>query len=338
MTIQAIAAMTKPMIADGVPMIHTLEPTLANLHGHFSRDLPPILTIASGDTVRYKTLDAGWCEFDQPDPFVQPIKLTGRNRQCDPGHALIGPITIAGAKKGMTLELHFKTIRTGAWGWSSGGGWKSDVNTRLNLDDGTEWTLRWALDSAKDIAVNQRGQRIALKPFMGNFGMPPNEDGSHSTFSPRFCGGNMDCKELTEGSRVFLPVSVDGALFSIGDGHAIQGDGEVTGPALECPMELVEVEFHLHPSMQIRFPRAWTSTGWITLGFHEDLDEAAVIALDSMLDLMNEKYQLERKEALALSSLLVDLRVTQIVNGVKGVHAVLPHHVIPGILSQTAPR
>ncbi|MBI2333245.1 MAG: acetamidase/formamidase family protein [Chloroflexi bacterium] len=319
-------------------MIHVLQSTLANLHGHYSRDLPPILTIASGDTVHYKTLDAGWCEFDQSDPFAQPIKLAGRDRQRDPGHALVGPVQIEGAKKGMTLEIHFKTIRTGAWGWSSGGGWKSEINTRLKLDNGPEWTLRWALDSATGIATNQRGQQIAMKPFMGNFGMPPDEDGSHSTFPPRFCGGNMDCKELTEGSRVFLPISVDGALFSIGDGHAIQGDGEVTGPALECPMELVEVEFRLHPDMKLSFPCAWTSTGWLALGFHEDLDEAAMIALDSMLDLMNEKYQLERKEALALSSLLVDLRVTQIVNGVKGVHAVLPHHAIPGILNRNITR
>jgi len=142
----------------------------------------------------------------------------------------------------------------------------------------------------------------------------------------------MDCKELTEGSRVFLPVTVDGGLFSIGDGHAAQGDGEVGCVALECPMELVEVEFHLHPEMRIKFPRAFTSTDWITLGFHEGLDEAAMIALDSMLDLMVEKCNLERKEALAISSLLVNLRVTQIVNGVKGVHVMLPHHVIPGLL------
>ena len=159
--------------------------------------------------------------------------------------------------------------------------------------------------------------------------MPPDEEGSQSTFPPRFCGGNMDCKELTEGSRVFLPVTVDGGLFSIGDGHAAQGDGEVGCVALECPMELVEVEFQLHPNMQIDFPRAHTSTDWITLGFHETLDEAAMIALDSMLDLIVEKCNLERKETLALSSLLVNLHVTQIVNGVKGVHAMLPHHVIP---------
>lgn len=313
-------------------MIHSLEPTMANLHGHYSRDLKPILTIASGDTIRYKTLDSGWSEMGQPNPYEKPIKVKGRDRERDPGHALLGPIAIEGAKKGMALEVRFKTIRPGPWGWSAAGGWKNDINTRLKLDDEPECILRWALDSAKGIATNQHGQRVAMKPFIGNFGMPPDEEGSQSTFPPRSCGGNLDCKELTEGSHVFLPVAVDGGLFSLGDGHAVQADGEVGYVALECPMELVEVEFHLHPDLQLHFPRATTSTDWITFGFHEDLDEAALIALDSMLDLMVEKCNLERKEALALSGLLVNLHITQIVNGVKGVHAMLPHHVIPDIV------
>jgi len=313
-------------------MIHFLEPTLSNLHGRYARNLKPILTISSGDTICYKTLDAGWGELHQPNPFGKPIKLAGRDRERDPGHALVGPIEIKGAKRGMTLEVHFKKIRTGTWGWSAGGGWKNDINTHLKLDNGPEWVLRWALDTANSIATNQHGQRIAIRPFMGNFGMPSDEEGPQSTFPPRFCGGNMDCKEFTEGCKVFLPIAVDGGLFSIGDGHAVQADGEVGTVALECPMELVEVEFHLHSGMHLSFPHAVTETAWISLGFHEDLDEATMIALDSMLDLMVEKCNLERKEALALSSLLVNLRITQIVNVVKGVHAMLPHHVVPSIL------
>ncbi len=315
-------------------MIHSLEPTLSNLHGHYSRDLKPILTISSGDTICYKTLDAGWGEIHQPNPFAKSIKLAGRDRERDPGHALIGPVEIKGAKRGMTLEVRFKKIRTGTWGWSAGGGWKSDINTRLKLDDAPEWILRWVIDTANSIATNQYGQRVAINPFMGNFGMPSDEEGSQSTFPPRFCGGNMDCKEFSEGCQVFLPVAVDGGLFSIGDGHAVQGNGEVGTVALECPMELVEVEFHLHPEMRISFPRAFTTTDWITLGFHDDLDEAAMIALDSMLNLMTEEWNLERKEALSLSSLLVNFHVTQVVNGVKGIHAMLPHHVISGILRE----
>ena len=114
----------------------------------------------------------------------------------------------------------------------------------------------------------------------------------------------------------------------MGDGHAVQGDGEVSGVAIECPMERVDLTFRLRTDMRLTTPRAKTSTGWITLGFHENLHEASLIALEAMLDLMGERYQLPRSQALALASLIVDLHVTQIANGVLGVHAVLPHEAM----------
>jgi len=163
---------------------------------------------------------------------------------------------------------------------------------------------------------------------MGVMGMPPDEPGLLATFPPRFCGGNIDCNELVAGSTLYLSIAIPGALFSTGDGHALQGDGEVSGVAIECPMERVELTFYLRDDIQLTTPRANTPVGWITLGFHEDLHEATLIALNAMLDLMGEQYQLSRPRALALASLLVDLRVTQIVNSVLGVHAVLPHGVI----------
>jgi acetamidase/formamidase len=312
--------------------LYTIEPTKETLHGHYSRELPPVLTIASGDRVRYRTLDAGWSVFDNPQPFEKPPKFAERNRERDPGHALCGPIAVHGAKAGMTLEVRFKTIRTGTWGWSTGGGFPSEWNTRLNLAEEPEWLLRWALDPVRQMARNQFGQTVRIRPFMGNLGMPPDEPGHHSTFPPRFCGGNIDCRELVEGSSLYLPVAVNGGLFSMGDGHALQGDGEVAGPALECPMAQVEVEFQLHPDLQLAYPRAKTPIGWITFGFDESLNEASLIALGGMLDLMTEQYDFERKEALAFSTLVVDLRVTQIVNGVRGVHAILPQDVMEGIL------
>jgi acetamidase/formamidase len=191
--------------------------------------------------------------------------------------------------------------------------------------------MRWAIDPDRNTATNQFGQTVRTRPFMGSLGMPPAESGRHSTTPPRFCGGNVDCKELTAGSHVFFPIAVDGGLFSIGDGHAVQGDGEVAGPALECPMELVEVAFHLHPNLHITYPRAHTPAGLVTFGFHENLDDATLIALDGMLTWIEELLGVDRKEALALASLLVDLHITQIVNGVRGVHAILPHEVLDGI-------
>ena len=138
----------------------------------------------------------------------------------------------------------------------------------------------------------------------------------------------MDCKELVAGSTLYLPIPVPGALFSVGDGHALQGDGEVCGTAIECPMERVDLTFRLREDLRLTTPRANTAAGWITLGFHEDLDEAIMIALSAMLDVMCEQYGLQRPDALALASLVVDMRITQLVNGVRGVHAVLPHGAI----------
>ncbi|ALS28777.1 acetamidase/formamidase [Paenibacillus sp. 32O-W] len=155
--------------------------------------------------------------------------------------------------------------------------------------------------------------------------MPPQDTGIYSTWPPRFCGGNIDCKELVKGSALYLPIPVHGGYLSIGDGHALQGDGEVSCQAIECPMEMVDVTIHLHKNMRLTNPRANTPSGWLTFGFHEDLNEATIQALDGVLELIGEKYGLNRVEAMAIGSSVIDLRITQIVNGVKGVHACLPH-------------
>lgn len=302
---------------------YRIEPDESTLHGYFSCDLPPVLTIDPGDTVIYRTLDAAWGLIDQPDPFIAPQKFQRRNLPRDRGHALCGPIAIRGAKAGMTLGITIKRIRPGRWGWSSGGGFPSPLNVRLGLADGPEYVLRWALDTDQMLARSQFGHTISMRPFMGIMGMPPNEPGVHSTFPPRFCGGNLDCKDLVAGSQLFLPIPVEGGLFSLGDGHAVQGDGEVAGPALECPMEHVEVVLNLHDEMQVAMPRARTPSGWLTFGVHTDLDEALVLALEGVIELMQRLHGFTRKEALVMASLAVDFRVTQAVNGTKGIHAVL---------------
>jgi acetamidase/formamidase len=169
---------------------------------------------------------------------------------------------------------------------------------------------------------------VKLNPFMGVMGMPPDLPGIHPTSPPRFCGGNIDCKELLAGTSLHLPVSVPGALFSIGDGHAAQGDGEISGMAIECPMDRVEFRLILHPKLSLAAPRARLPNAWLTFGFDEDLDEATVMAVNGMLDLLMDRVSCSRKEALGLASVAVDLRITQIVNGVRGVHAVLADDAI----------
>jgi acetamidase/formamidase len=309
--------------------LYTVVPERRTLHGHFSCDLPPILTIEPGDTVRFRTLDSGW----NLEPRRSTVHAEGpaRFEPLDPvrdrGHALCGPIAVRGAEPGMTLVVTIGEVRPGAWGHTAIGGWPHPINDRFGLtDEGTY--LLWTLDADTMTGHNQYGRSIGLRPFMGVMGMPPAEPGIHSTIPPRITGGNIDCKELIGGSTLYLPIVVAGGLFSVGDGHAAQGDGEVCVTAIECPIERVDITFELNTELHLTTPRANTPAGWLTFGFHADLNEATMIALAAMLDLMSEHYGMSRPEALGMASLVVDLRITQIVNEVRGVHALLPHGAI----------
>ncbi|MGM8216359.1 acetamidase/formamidase family protein [Bacillaceae bacterium W0354] len=310
--------------------IHHLKPSYETLHGYFSKDLEPALKINNGDTVVFQTLDSAWgiekrSNLGQPRKRFLDVNPTRLAKQF--GHALTGPIYIEEAEPNQTLEIVINEIVPGSWGWTSAGGFPSYWNKKLGMDKEKEVVLDFDIDVNQMVATSQFGNfnySIKLNPFMGIMGMPPNEDGKHSTFVPRDTGGNIDCKELQSGSRLYLPIPVKGGLFSVGDGHATQGDGEVAGPALECPMEKVSLTFNVLSEMNIKRPRAKTSTGWITMGFHENLDEAMWQALADMIDLICELYHVSRAEAHAYASLVVDLRITQIVNFSKGVHAVLP--------------
>lgn len=307
---------------------HIIEPERRTLHGHFSRELPPVLTIDPGDTVRFRTLDAGW-GLEPPSAPDQPRRrFAPRDPELDDGHALCGPIAIRSAQPGMTLEVQIDLVQPGTWGTTYAGGWPSELNKRLGVVGAPTPPMLWQLDADAQTGRNQHGHTVALRPFMGVMGMPPDQQGVHSTTPPRVCGGNIDCKELVAGSTLLLPIAVPGALFSVGDGHALQGDGEVCGQAIECPMEQVKLTFRLRDDLTLTTPRANTPAGWITFGFHKDLNEATLIALEAMLELLGHQYALPRRDALALASLVVDLRITQIVNEVCGVHALLPHGAI----------
>ena len=308
---------------------YNIEPTRETLHGTFSREYAPILTVDSGDTVNFRTLDSGWNVAPPEVVGEQRRKFEQYDAKRDTGHALCGPIAIRGAQPGMTLEVHINEVRPDTWGWTVGGGWPSPINTRLDMAQEHGAVLNWTLDADTMTGRDQYGHVLKLRPFMGVMGLPLDDAGLHSTIPPRFCGGNMDCKELVAGSTLYLPIAVPDALFSTGDGHALQGDGEVSGVALECPIERVSLTFHLHEDIRINTPRANTPAGWVTLGFHSDLHEASLLALEAMLAVMQEQYNMPKPQALALASLVVDMRVTQIVNGdTFGVHAVLPHGVL----------
>ena len=307
---------------------HHIEPERRTLHGHWSRDLSPVLTIDPGDTVEFRTLDARWgidvpTEPGRPDKQFEP-----RDPELDSGHALCGPVAVRGAKPGTVLAVKVDELRTGTWGWNtSDSSWLEEAGNPLGQINRDLFFL-WTLDPDNMAGRNQFGHSVRLSPFMGVMGMPADEPGVHSTRPPRANGGNIDCKELGVGSTLYLPVAVDGGLFSTGDGHAVQGDGEVSGTAIECPMERCVLTFDVRDDWSLTTPRAHTPTGWLTFGFDADLNKATYIALSAMLDLMIEQYGVSRDQALALASVAVDMRVTQIVNATQGVHAFLPHDAL----------
>ncbi|MBT2692091.1 acetamidase/formamidase family protein [Bacillus sp. ISL-55] len=310
-------------------MIHKIQLKSENLHGSFSNEYKPVLKVDSGDSVRMQTPDIEWGYSESKGNERQ--FFTSAVKEETPLHPMIGPIEVNGAKAGMVLEVKLNDVVPGWYGTNWAGGKKSWQNDAVGLTGSERIRLDWELDSDTMTARTEVGSRslnVALNPFIGLMGVAPAELGVHHTSPPRYCGGNIDCKELKRGSTLYLPISVDGALFSIGDGHAAQGDGEVSGTAIECPMDLVDITLTVREDLQLKMPRANTPAGWLTFGFNEDLNLAAGQALDEMVSLLRELHGMERAEALALASMTVDLRVTQVVNGVKGVHAVLPHGAI----------
>jgi acetamidase/formamidase len=267
------------------------------LHGHFSRELEPVLTVAPGDSVRIAVPNAGW-------DVSRDEKVAARNPERDTGHALAGPIEVRGADAGQTLAIRIDEVAPGPWGVTFGG---------------PAHRIDWELDGETGRGA---GHVVRLAPFLGVLGMPPPESGVHSTIPPRPWGGNIDCRELVAGATLFLPIPVDGALFSAGDGHAAQGDGEVSGTAIETPVE-AQLTLDLRDDLELQWPLARIEGAWLTFGFDEHLGVAARIAVDGMLDMLEREHGLSREDALAFASIVVDLRVTQVVNGALGVHAVL---------------
>jgi acetamidase/formamidase len=307
---------------------HEIPLERRTLHGHFSRDLAPVLTIDPGDTIAFAAPDAGWGVGPPSDDRGTRKRFEPRDPELDGGHPLVGPIAVRGARAGQTLVIRVEEVTVGSWGITDAGGWSTPLNERLGVASGETRTIVWELDPSAGIARDRAGREVRLRPFLGVLGMPPAEPGVHSTIPPRACGGNIDCKELVAGTTLYLPIPVDGGLFSAGDGHAAQGDGEVSQLAIEAPIDRARLTLDVRDDLSLSTPVAWTPNAWVTLGFDEDLDEAVAIAVDAMLELMAREHELERREALALASVVVDLRVTQVVNRMKGVHAVLPHDAI----------
>ena len=301
--------------------------------GHWDGSISPALTIKSGDTVTIDTLSGE--PNDLPPPTAGYEILPEHKRVLSaahggPGpHLLTGPISIEGARPGDVLEVRIKEIKLRQdWGWNL----QAPLKGTLPEDFTELRRIIVPLDRDKNSVKLPWGQELALNPFFGNFGVaPPIGWGRLSSKEPRPFGGNIDNKELVAGATVYFPVFVEGALFSAGDGHALQGDGEVCLTAIETALSGT-LEFIVRRDLSLAVPRAETKDAWITMGFDEDLDDAAKQALREMIRLITELTGLSAQDAYTLCSIAADLRVTQMVNLVKGVHCVilkdkLPDHI-----------
>ena len=309
---------------------HLLPSRPETIHwGFFDGGIEPVLTIDSGDRVVVESV-SGNAEWMPPQaggfevlPELRDIHQ--RVKRGTGNHILTGPIFVRGAAVGDVLEVRILDIELRQnWGYNL---FRAYGGT-LPEDFPYYRIIHVALDRNSNMAILPSGLKVPMRPFFGQLAVaPPKSFGRQNSKEPREFGGNLDCKELTAGSTIYLPVWNEGALFSTGDGHAAQGDGEVNGTAIETALKGT-FEFRVRKDLGWRLPRAETATHLITFGLDPDLDHAARQALRDMIDWITALTGVSREEAYSLSSFAVDLHVTQTVNNVKGVHAMIDRSIV----------
>jgi acetamidase/formamidase len=304
---------------------HRLDAAPDTVHwGYFDAARKPLLTIDDDETVTISTVSGVPAQMPPKDsPFKMPqalIDIHATQTQRLPGHICTGPVAVRGAKAGMTLKVQIQSIELNYdWGYNM----IRPMTGALPDDFDAPRVIHIPLDRARMVGRLPWGLDIPLRPFFGVMAVaPPAGWGMVSTIQPRKNGGNMDNKELVAGTTLYLPIHIDGAMFSVGDGHGAQGDGEVNVNAIETGL-VGTFRLSVHDDMPLEWPMAETPTHVMTMAFHPDLDEAAVIALRSMIALIGQRCGLSREDAYTLCSLAADLRVTQIVNQYKGIHIML---------------
>ncbi len=303
---------------------HRLAPDVGTVHwGWFDATLEPVLTIESGDRVTVQTVSGGMANLPGPGFHVPPElhRIHARVERRMPGHILTGPIAVRGAKPGDVLEIRILDVQLRQdWGYT----YVRPLAGALPNDFTAFEQMIVRLDKDRNVGILPWGTELPLRPFFGVMGVaPPPAWGMVSTIQPRAHGGNLDNKELIPGSTLYLPVHVEGGRLSLGDGHGVQGDGEVCTTAIETALEGT-FEVVLRKDLDIRYPQAETPTHVITMGMDPDLDDAAQAALRRMIDYVVAHSKLSRQQAFMLMSLAADVRVTQLVNEHKGIHVMLP--------------
>jgi len=307
---------------------HTLKPTPKTVAwGYYEAATAPVLRIKSGDTVEVHTLitstpprlEGAGVPPDQIEQALRDIFKEVTNKGPG-GHILTGPIYIEGAEPGDVLEVQIKSIKLAipyAYNaFSPGRGFLPEDFPYAKMKI-------IPLDEKRMVAHFSENVEIPLRPFFGSMGVaPPEASGRISSGPPWIHAGNLDNKELVAGTTLFIPIHVRGALFQVGDGHAGQGNGEVSITALETSL-VGKLRFIVRKDMRLRWPRAETPTSYITMGIHEDLNEATRMAVREMIDFLVNEKRLSRDDAYMLASVAADLSITQLVDGNKGVHAMI---------------
>ncbi len=308
---------------------HTLKATPKTVAwGYYDASTPPVLRIQSGETVEVQTLittsptrlEGAGLAPEQVEQELRDIYKEVTNKGPG-GHILTGPIYVEGAEPGDVLEVRIQAIRLAipyAYnGFSPGRGFLPEdfPYPRMKIIP---------LDAQRRVARFAEGIEIPLRPFFGSMGVaPPEVSGRISSTPPWIHAGNLDNKELVAGTTLYIPVHARGALFLVGDGHAGQGNGEVDITALETSL-IGTLQFVVRKDVHLRWPRAETPTHYITMGLHEDLNEATKMAVREMIDFLVSQKHLSREDAYMLTSVTGDVDITQLVDGNKGVHVMMP--------------
>ena len=287
----------------------------AQHHFGWNRDNTPVLEVDSGATIEFVVVDTAGGELS-PSSTVDDLDKLDHSRFTP----LSGPVAVRDAAPGDAIKITFLDFRLSGWGWSM-------VTPRYGIladEFDLSYLHIWDYDPSGNQPVDYKGvARIPIRPFPGIIGLSPGEAGVHSALPPRNVGGNLDMKELTRDTRLYLPVETPGALLSLGDTHAAQGHGELAGTALESPMD-VAIKVELIKDAQIRGPRLELDTPQgrhvdadsfhITCGVHEELREAARIATRDMIEFLGHSRNIDAMDAYLLCSLCGDLAISEMVN------------------------
>jgi acetamidase/formamidase len=280
----------------------------APTHSRWNAALTPRLTIAGGDTVHFECVDSSGAQ-------VHPGMTVDEFEHIDRGliHALTGPVAIHGAQPGDVLQIDVLEVRHKGWGWSSVIPGLGFLKQRF----AEPFLFHWQLDA--DTSLSLAPAIIPLRPFCGILGVAPAEPGEHRTRPPGIFGGNMDVRELATGATLYLPVQQPDALFSCGDAHAAQGDGEVCINGIECPAD-VSLRFHLHKSQPLAGPLVESAPSdesgpaWLVVESHTNALTAALAATDRMVDFLVATWRFEPVHAYLLCSVAMKLQISQVVN------------------------